>query len=294
MYMPEDGPLQVRPCQLMMQLSSMKLIYISRSLLVLRLQRNNMFNYLKNFISKHIIFPKVEIRQSDDLSGVVVLITGASKGIGQAIAEVILKKGGKVIAASRSLEDLKNTFPEKNESLVLHQADVTSDAQIQEMIKAGIKHFGKIDVLINNAALNIKKPIEEVTEQDYEETFNTNVRAAFLTSKNIVPLMKKQGRGTIINIGSKISHNTQVGPNKSLYAASKYALEGFSFALNRELKPFGIRVTCLMPGTVNTFVSMNAKEYMSPYHVAEVVATIIRLEDIDFESLVFKSKHQNI
>ena len=105
--------------------------------------------------------------------------------------------------------------------------------------------------------------------------------------------MKRKKRGCIVNIGSKISRNTLVGANKTLYATTKYAIEGFSFALNRELKLCGIRVACLMPGTVNTFPSLAAKNYLSPYQVAEMIVLIIRSESIDFESVVFKSWRQD-
>jgi len=106
--------------------------------------------------------------------------------------------------------------------------------------------------------------------------------------------MKKQKSGTIINIGSKISRNSKVEAKKTLYTLTKYAVEGFSFALNRELRPFGIRVVCLMPGTVNTFFSRKYKDFMSTYDVAEIVNFIIKMDQVDFESVVFKSKRQDI
>ncbi len=110
--------------------------------------------------------------------------------------------------------------------------------------------------------------------------------------KYVLPEMKKKKDGFVINIGSKISRNTSVKANKVLYATSKYAIEGMSLALNNELKEFGIRVTCLMPGTANTFLSLSANDFLSPYRIGEVVAMLIKLKDIDFENLVIKSKRQ--
>jgi NAD(P)-dependent dehydrogenase (short-subunit alcohol dehydrogenase family) len=252
-----------------------------------------MFASLKKFISRQFIFPEVHIPHSDDLSGTVAIITGASRGIGKAIAEMILAKGGKVAAVSRSLSDLEAAFPNHTDSLIAIEADITTESGVAKIIEATLARLNSVNVLINNAALNIEKPFHELTTKEFEDTMNTNVKAAFMLSHAALPELKK-AQGVIINIGSKISHNTNVGPHKVLYATSKYALEGFSLALSKELKSEGVRVTCLMPGTVNTFVSLNAKDFLSPQHVADVVSFIIRHRDMDFESIIMKSKDQHI
>ena len=253
-----------------------------------------MIHAIKQYISREFIFPKAEMRDSEDLSGVAVIVTGASRGIGKAITETLLSKGCAVLAVSRSIDDLQIAYPQKSERLLLCEADVTKEIGVKKIVDTALANFKAIDVLINNAGMKTEQAIDDASEQDFDDMMNTNVKAAFLMCKYVTPIMKKHKKGFIVNIGSKISHNTNVSPNRSLYAMTKYALEGFSLALNNELKQFGIRVSCLLPGTVNTFVSFQAKEYLSPYQVAEIVAIMIRFDDIDFESVIIKSKNQHI
>ncbi len=253
-----------------------------------------MINAIKQYISRVFIFPKAEMRSSEDLSRVAIIVTGASRGIGKAITETMLSKGCSVVAVSRSINDLEIAYPEKSERLLLCEADVTKEIGVKKIVDTALANFKTIDVLINNAGTKNEQAIESASEQDFDDMLNTNVKAAFLMCKYVTPIMKKKKAGFILNIGSKISHNTNVSPNRSLYTMTKYALEGFSLALNNELKQFGIRVSCLMPGTVNTFVSFQAKEYLSPYQVAEVVAMMIKFDDIDFESVIMKSRKQHI
>lgn len=230
-----------------------------------------------------------------DLQNKVVVITGASKGIGLATGQYLHSEGCKVVAISRHMEELKAAFPHQTyTNTLLLEADVTNNDQINQAITTALKHFGKIDVLVNNVGVNTEKPLEESTQTDINRIIDTNIKGALNTAIAVIPSMKTAKAGTIINIGSKISHNTNLKPNKVLYATSKYAIEGMSYALNKELKDFGVRVVCLMPGTVNTFVSVKSGNYLSPTRIAEMIGMVIKFEDVDFEGLVFKSKDQNI
>src|SRR5438034_6267671 len=140
----------------------------------------------------------------------------------------------------------------------------------------------------------LHKPVDDVSSAEFDRIVSANIKGMFLMTKEVLPYMKKRREGYIINIGSKISHNTNVAPNKVLYAMTKHAVEGFSFALNKELKSFGVRVTCLMPGTVSTFLSLKSKEFLSPSQIALIVSHIIKMKDIDFESIILKSVKQDI
>lgn len=227
----------------------------------------------------------------------VVLITGAGKGIGKAAGEYLYSEGCKVALLSRDLTELNAAFPKEtynDTNALLLLCDVTKPDQVQQAVKIALEKFGKIDVLVNNVGVNIEKPLEQCASEDIDRIIDTNVKGALNMASAVIPCMKMAQNGTIINIGSKITHNTNVAPNKVLYATSKYAVEGMSFALNKELKNFGVRVLCLMPGTVNTFVSTKSGSYMSPTRVAQVIAMVIKFEDIDFEGLVFKSKGQDL
>lgn len=254
-----------------------------------------MIEKVKKIISANFIFPKMELNRSEDLNGVVVVVTGGSRGIGKAVVEMLLSQGAFVAAISRSIKDLEEAFGEsKNLSLLLLEADVRLEESVKGAITAAKNRFGKIDVLINNAGVNVEGPLDQISLADFNSVVETNLTGAFLTCKAVLPDMKRLASGLIINIGSKISHNTNVAPNKVIYATAKAAVESFSFALNKELKEFGVRVVCLMPGTVNTFVSTSAKKFMSPYEVADLVQMIIKLKTIDFEGIIFKSVNQDI
>lgn len=252
-------------------------------------------NGLIKLLSRLVLREKYIAPGTNELSGQVIIITGASKGIGYAVAEVLLKAGCKVVLIARSRSDIKLHFSGVDTKNILQiSADVTSEKDMDDVIKKTVSHFGKIDVLINNAGQNIEAPLDEVSVDDFSKILDTNVKGVFIACKKVLPIMKLQKGGTIINIGSKISHNTNISPNKVVYATSKYALEGFTFALNKELKKCGIRAICLMPGTVNTFISRGIDKFMSPYDVASVVLMVLKLKNIDFEGLVFKSVKQDI
>lgn len=234
----------------------------------------------KKFINALITNQKYISPDSSNFDKKIVVITGNTGKIGCAIEEVLAKNGAIVIGASHDSKENK--------------IDITQESEVKQLILNVFKKYGRVDAVINNAGLFSYGEIENILENEFDKVINVNVKGTFLISKHVVPIMKQQKFGTIINIGSKISRNTKIDPKKTLYALTKYAIEGFSFALNRELKPFGIRVICLMPGTVNTFFSRKYKEHMSPYDVAEIVKFIIQMDQIDFESMVFKSKNQDI
>lgn len=254
-----------------------------------------MLNTLKQFIGRQLLYPNIHIPPTQELKESVIVVTGASRGIGRAIVERLLAGGGKVVAVARRQSSLEEAFASvrNRDSLLLLSADVSLEEDARKIFKETSKTFGQVNALINNAGMNMEKSIEETSMVEFDAMVNTNIRGAFLLSREAVPFLKRSDGGCIINIGSKISRNTMVGAGKSLYALTKYAIEGFSFALNRELKPFGIRVTCLLPGTVNTFPSLAAKKYLSPYQVAEIVDFVLRSESVDFEHIVFKSRRQD-
>lgn len=252
-------------------------------------------NILKEILLSLIQGKAKNIKDSNNLLGKTVVITGAGRGIGMATAKVLGGEGANLVLISRNLNGLKKNFEKfDSKKTLLIDADVTNEKQVKNAVKKAIAKFGEIDVLVNNAGVNIHSYLEDVNFQEAEKLLKTNILGPFLMCKYIIPVMKKQKSGTIINIGSKISRNTNVLPKKALYAASKYAVEGFSYALNKELKKSKIRVTCLLPGTVNTFVSKSAARYLSPYRVGEIISMIIRFDDVDFENFVIKSVHQDI
>lgn len=254
-----------------------------------------MLKDLKKTLNLMLLDKVAKSKPMGDIQDKVVVITGASKGIGLATGQYLHSEGCKIVAISRHMEELKTAFPQQtyNNALLL-EADVTNKEQINQAITTALKHFGKIDVVVNNVGVNTNKPLEESTDEDINRIIDTNIKGALNTAIAVIPSMKAAKAGTIINIGSKISHNTNIKPNKVLYATSKYAIEGMSYALSKELMEFGIRVVCLMPATVNTFVSVKSGTYLSPTRVAQMIGMVIKFEDVDFDGIVFKSREQNI
>lgn len=177
-----------------------------------------------------------------------VLITGSSSGIGKAAAKYFQSKGWNVIATMRSPEKEKELQNLPN--LVCLPLDVTKPETIQKAIQDGIKQFGEIDVLVNNAGYGLIGPFEGANKEQIRKQFDTNVFGAMDVIQNILPHFRKNKKGNIINVASMGGRITF--PLYSLYHATKWALEGFTESLQYELIPFRIRVKLVEPGAIVT------------------------------------------
>jgi NAD(P)-dependent dehydrogenase (short-subunit alcohol dehydrogenase family) len=191
------------------------------------------------------------------LKGKAALITGASKGLGKAMALALGRVGVRLALVSRNLEPLNETAAAVRKLGVeasVFQADVSDEAQILRLEKAVNAEFGRPQILINNAGMNIRKPVTDFTLAEWRQVLETNVTGVFLMCRSFVPHMKGQGYGRILNLTSIMSH---VGlPGRTAYASSKAALLGFTRALALELAPEKITVNGISPGPVAT--EMNA------------------------------------
>ena len=183
----------------------------------------------------------------------VVLITGASSGIGKVTAEYLLQKGYKVYGTSRNPKPALYNFP-------LIQLDVTEITSIKHAIQTILKKEGKIDVLVNNAGIGITGPLEETPSEEIRKAFETNFFGAIEVMKSVLPQMREQKSGLIINITS-IAGYTGL-PFRGIYSACKSALEIITESIRMEVKDFGIRVTNLAPGDVAT--NIVAGRYHTP------------------------------
>jgi short-subunit dehydrogenase len=189
-----------------------------------------------------------------DIAGKVVLITGASGGIGLATARLLAQKGAKLALAARSTEKLEQVAAELPDTIAL-PTDMRNEADIQRMIEQTQLHFGRIDVLINNAGQGLHTPVEKVDLQQYREVFELNVVGVIAAMQDVIPIMREQGGGIIINISSGTSkipiermRMTTVGP----YASTKYALNAISLTAHNELAVDNIRVGLVYPGVTAT------------------------------------------
>lgn len=180
----------------------------------------------------------------------VWFITGCSTGLGRALAEVIVQRGWRVVVTARdigSVEEMQGAAPDRVLALAL---DVTNAADIAAAVAAARDQFGRIDVLVNNAGYGYQSTIEEGEEPEIRAQFDTNVFGLFAITRAVLPLMREQRRGNIINITSVAG---LIGyPGSGYYAASKHAVEGWSDALRAEVLPLGIGVTCIEPGPFRT------------------------------------------
>lgn len=177
-----------------------------------------------------------------------VLITGSSTGIGKSLALLFQSKGWNVIATMRSPEK-ENTLTNFSNVLVT-QLDVTKQESIDAAIAKGISTFGKIDVLVNNAGFGMMGVAEASEESLMQRIFDVNVFGLIRTTKAILPHMRSNKNGLIINVSSIVGLFTL--PYQGLYHATKHAVEGFTGSIQYELKPLGIKVKLVEPGGVNT------------------------------------------
>ena len=178
-----------------------------------------------------------------------ILITGCSTGIGRMTAKYFQEKGWNVVATVRS-EPEKDIELNALENVMVSRLDVTKEDTIKDAVAKAIDKFGKIDVLLNNAGYGSYGILEATPEKAIRMQFDVNVLGTLLVSKNVIPYMRKEGEGTIINIssmGGKISF-----PLGTLYHGSKFAVEGMSEALSFELEAIGIKIKMIEPGMINT------------------------------------------
>ena len=191
------------------------------------------------------------------LEGKTALITGASKGLGRAMALALAEAGTRVALASRNLERLNETAAAVRKlgaEAAVFQVDVTDEAQVLRLEKAVAGEFGRVQILINSAGMNNRKPVTEFTLAEWRQVLDTNLTGVFLMCRSFVPQMRGQRYGRILNLTSIMSHVAL--PGRTAYAASKAGLLGFTRALALELAPDKITVNGISPGPVAT--EMNA------------------------------------
>ena len=181
----------------------------------------------------------------------VVLITGASRGVGFATAELLANNGYSVYAAVRNTEQFD---PEWNKTIHIEQLDVTDDATIQKTVANIIEREGHIDILINNAGYALAGPLECLSMNEIQDQMNVNFFGVIRTCQAVLPQMRKQKSGHIINISSE--QGTYGLPYGSLYTSSKAAIESLSEAMSIELSPWNIHVSIVEPGMIATHFSV--------------------------------------
>jgi len=175
----------------------------------------------------------------------VIFITGASRGFGKIWAEAFLDRGDQVIVTSRRLSGLDEITSKYGSSVLALELDITDRAACFESVEKAKAHFGRIDVVINNAGTGVFGAVEEIAEQDAREIFEANFFGTLWMTQAALPVMREQGSGHIIQLSSALGIYSF--PTVGIYSASKFAVEGLSDALAQEVKAFGIHVTLIEP-----------------------------------------------
>jgi NAD(P)-dependent dehydrogenase (short-subunit alcohol dehydrogenase family) len=225
------------------------------------------------------------------LTGKHAVVTGGTRGIGRAIASYLLRAGAAVAICGRTRESVDRATTELKQSpggdVLGHPADVSNSDQVARFFDTVDSRFGGLDILVNNAGAGIFRGIQDLTLQDWRNTIDLNLSGAFYCCHYALPLLRRRGEGYIIQISSLAGINAFAGG--AAYNASKFGLNGFSEAIMQDLRYQNIRVSYIMPGSVDTdFSSRNEPSdwKIAPEDIAEVVLGLLRMPNRSLVSRV--------
>jgi NAD(P)-dependent dehydrogenase (short-subunit alcohol dehydrogenase family) len=215
-----------------------------------------------------------------------VLVTGGGRGLGAAVCRELSRGGALIAVADRDPAGAQATAAALNADggrAVAVKADLAQDQQARDAIDAAVQAFGRLDVLVNNAAVDYTLPIDELTLEQWDQVMRVNLRAPFVLSRFAAQIMRAQGGGQIVNIASTAAKRTW--PNASAYHASKWGLLGLSHALHAELRPHGIKVSAIVAGGMRTpflldrFPDIDPGVLQDPANVAATIRFLLTLPE---------------
>jgi NADP-dependent 3-hydroxy acid dehydrogenase YdfG len=243
----------------------------------------------------------------NNIEGKVVIITGASSGIGEAVAKHLTALGAKVSLGARRKEKLDQIVQDIEQSGGSARAfitDVTKKEDLDALVKNTIEAFGRVDVIFNNAGLMPLSRLENLHYEEWEKMIDTNIKGVLYGIGAILPVFKEQKSGHFINVSSVAGH--RVGPGAAVYSATKFAVRAISEGLRQEVKPYNIRTTIISPGAIktelpDTITDQEIKEVMqpvldiaiSPESIARAVAYVIEQpEEFDVNEIILRPTAQ--
>jgi NADP-dependent 3-hydroxy acid dehydrogenase YdfG len=245
-----------------------------------------------------------------NIAGKVVVITGASSGLGEAAARYLAARGAAVVLGARRAERLQTLVDEitrgGGKALAL-VTDVTDAAQVQALVDAAVEKYSRVDVMLNNAGVMPHSPLERRKIDDWNRTIDINIKGVLYGIAAALPHMQRQKAGHIINVSSVAGH--KVGKNNAVYAATKTAVRVISEGLRQEIKPWNLRTTIISPGAVATELPNSIteadvakgigqfyEEYaIAPESFARAVAFAIgQPEDVDINEILFRPTRQEL
>jgi len=228
-----------------------------------------------------------------DLRGKTAIVTGGTKGIGGAIAEALLREGVTVCIAARHIQGADRAFENLRREGIGHAfifpCDVRDYDQVKALVDYTVRQLAGLDILINNAGIGTFETVAETSPEDFRAVLETNLFGVFYCCHEAIPQMKKRGGGYIINISSLAGANPH--PRMAAYNASKFGLNGFSEALMQEVRHDNIKVSYIMPGSVNTEFGGDSPSdeknwQLTPQDIARVVIDLLHHDDRSLPSRV--------
>jgi NADP-dependent 3-hydroxy acid dehydrogenase YdfG len=245
---------------------------------------------------------------TNKIAGKVVVITGASSGLGEAAARLLSAEGAKVVLGARRVDRLKSLVDQLDRTggkALAVATDVTHRDQVKKLVDQAVKEFGRIDVMINNAGIMPRAPLERLTIDDWDRTIDVNIKGVLYGVAAALPHMIKRKSGQMIFVSSVAGH--KVGPDFAVYAATKHAVRALVEGFRQEVKPYNIRTTIISPGAVDTElpdsvtdpdVAEKIRQYYSDIAIpaesfAHAVAFAMRQpDDVDVNEIVFRPTRQ--
>ena len=241
-----------------------------------------------------------------NIEGKVVAITGASSGIGEAIARMLAAAGAHVVIGARRIDRLQQLADEisgAGQSIRIKKLDVTSQSDAKDFVSYAVSEFGRLDVIINNAGVMPLSPMNALKVDEWDRMIDVNIRGVLYGIAAVLPLMNRQGYGQIINVSS--IGGLAVAPTAAVYCATKYAVRAISDGLRQENSK--LRVTCVYPGVVeselaNTITDRSAADFMVEYRkialkpdaIARAILHVIEQpEDVDTSEIVIRPTASN-
>ncbi len=239
------------------------------------------------------------------IQGKIVVITGASSGLGEAAARHLAGHGAELVLGARRLDRLQAIAQELSlDAQAVVQTDVTHREQVQRLVDRAVQVHGRIDVIINNAGLMPHSPLERGRVEDWERMIDVNIKGVLYGIAAALPYMRARKSGHVINVASVAGH--KVGPGGAVYAATKHAVRAISEGLRQEVKPYGIRSTIISPGAVATELPESitepdvAERIRKLYEIAipadafarAVAFAMSQPEDVDINEILFRPTRQ--
>ncbi|MCA9100617.1 MAG: SDR family oxidoreductase [Planctomycetales bacterium] len=244
-------------------------------------------------------------RFSENIKGKVVVITGASSGLGEATAKLLSASGATVVLAARRADRIKALANQIGDNALAVATDVTDRRQVKQLVDKAVETFGRIDVMLNNAGLMPLAPLEQLKTDEWDQMIDVNFRGVLNGIAAALPYMKAQKSGHFINVSSVYGH--KLGPAATVYCATKFAVRALSEGLRQEVKPYNIRTTVISPGAVATEllehisdsdIQSQTKDFVSQIAVpAETFARMVAFainepDDVDVNEILFRPTAQ--